>query len=135
MEFPLRFCFHFPKKSAEIKLAICSDAVSSNNIPVPCQEDIKSLTLVALCLTSAGKSKRKEAMKAASKAVHTYPYLIETWTVLLAAIQNNVDSQQTNTLIQMKIALSAKMILNSSMEDRSVKNNFNELCKWIANFL
>jgi superkiller protein 3 len=123
------------KKSAEIKLTLCTDAVSSNIAPIPHQEDIKSLTLVALCLTSAGKCKRKEALKAASKAVHTYPYLIETWTVLLAAIQNIENSLQTNSLIQMKVALSAKIILTSSMDDPRVRNNYNELLKWIANFL
>ena len=123
------------KKSAEIKLTLCTDAVSSNIAPIPHHEDIKSLTLVALCLTSAGKCKRKEALKAASKAVHTYPYLIETWTVLLAAIQNIENSLQTNSLIQMKVALSAKIILTSSMDDPRVRNNYNELLKWIANFL
>jgi len=123
------------KRSAEIKLTNCTDTVSSNTVSVPYQEDIKSLTLVALCLASAGKCKRKEALKAASRAVHAYPYLIETWTVLLAALRNNEDALQTNTLIQMKVALSAKIILTSSMDDPSVRKNYNELCKWIANFL
>ena len=120
------------QKSEEIKLGNLSNSLETQNS----SQDVKSLTLVAFCLASAGKTKRKEAVKAASKAVHAYPHLIETWTVLLAVISavKDEESTQENKLLQMKIGLSAKIILTSS-NDYQKKNNYNELSKWITKFL
>ena len=122
------------QKSEEIKLGNIND--NSLEAQNSYQEDVKSLTLVAYCLASAGKTKRKEAIKAASKAVHAYPHLIETWTVLLAVISavKNEEPNQENTLLQMKIGLSAKIILTSNNNDQR-KNNYHELSKWITKFL
>ena len=120
------------QKSEEIKLAKLNDhsSIESKN---SAKDDITSLTLVAYCLASAGQQKRREALKAASKAVHTYPYLTETWTVLLAVLSavKNEEPNQENTLLHMKVGLSAKIILTSKMYEE--RNNYHELSKWIEN--
>ena len=109
-----------------------------NLVSLASNEDINLLTLVAFCLTYAEKSDRKAALKAASKAVHTYPYLVETWTILLAAVssaQQNEDTCRDNKLILMKVALSAKMVLTSNMGESRAKNNDNKLSQWITHYL
>ena len=106
---------------------------SSIESKISAKDDITSLTLVAYCLASAGQQKRREALKAASKAVHTYPYLTETWTVLLAVLSavKNEEPNQENMLLHMKVGLSAKIILTSKMYEE--RNNYHELSKWIEN--
>ena len=125
------------QKSAEIKLSKLNK-IGSNLVSLASNEDITLLTLVAFCLTYAEKSDRKAALKAASKAVHTYPYLVETWTILLAAVssaQQNEDTCRDNKLILMKVALSAKMVLTSNMGESRAKNNDNKLSQWITHYL
>ena len=122
-------------KSEEMKLASSNrdELFDFNNAH---NEDVTSLALVAYCLASAGKAKRKEAIKAASKAVHTYPYLTETWTILLAVLSGVKHEQpdQENSLLQMKIGLSAKIILTTNISEHK-KNNYHELSRWITNLL
>ena len=120
------------------KMTLMKNNVIQSSNPVSQQTFINPLLLVAFCLTSAGESKRKEALKAASKAVHAHPYLAESWMILLAVnseLQKGDGVSHEKKLTQMKIALSAKMILTSNRYKLSDTENYNELCTWIEHFL